>query len=101
MRSFPDERSNSCEFLRDGVERDCNWELLVLLVEYKQSRDCCAEGSDTLLTINKHLLVHSSLAALQVSADRLPRDQVADRVSIVQGVHEVSNLHRAPYKRPL
>ena len=41
------------------------------------------------------------LAAFEVSADGLPRDEVADRVALIERVHEVADFDAVPHEGSL
>ena len=74
---------------------------LVPLVDDLQARDRRPQRRDALLAVDEDLLVGRDLAALERGADRLPGDQVADGVALVEGVHQVADLDAVPDERAL
>jgi hypothetical protein len=59
---------------------------LVPLVDNRQARNGRAQRSDPLLPVDEDLLVRRDQAALERCTDRLPGNEVPDRVPVVKRV---------------
>ena len=58
-------------------------------------------GATQRLPIDQDLLVCRHLPALQSSTNRVPRDEIANGVAVVQRVDQIANLDAVPYERAL
>src|SRR5690606_357826 len=58
---------------------------------------CC----DALLSIDEDFLTKSSSSIFCSRIRISPGDEIADRKTLIEGIHQISNLGRVPDKRPL
>src|SRR5262245_58956936 len=83
------------------MERDPDSDGLIVLCEDFSAQEGRHQCSNSLLTIDKNSFASGKCAVLELDRWVAPRDQIADRITLVERVQEISDLRCLPYERAL